>query len=70
MDDSGLTTTDYIFDEHQQDQELVRLRMIEELFDPAATESDIDLYVRNTNDDQFWTVYYSTVSVTATRRPC
>lgn len=29
-------TNDYIFDEHQQDHELVRLRMIEELFDPTT----------------------------------
>lgn len=28
-----MTTNEYIFDQHQQDQELVRLRMIEELFD-------------------------------------
>ena len=28
--------SEYIFDEHQQDQELLRLRMIEELFDPTT----------------------------------
>ena len=28
--------SEYIFDEHHQDQELVRLRMIEELFDPTT----------------------------------
>ena len=33
-----MTTTNYIFDEHQQDQELVRLRMIEELFDQTTIE--------------------------------
>ena len=31
-----MTTTDYIFDEHDRDQEIVRLRMIEELFDPTT----------------------------------
>lgn len=30
-----------------------------------ATEGDIDEYIRNTSNDQFWTVYYSTVSVIA-----
>lgn len=31
-----MTTNEYIFDDHEQDQELMRLRMIEELFDPAT----------------------------------
>ena len=31
-----------------------------------ASESDIDRCIEKTNDDQFWTVYYSTVSVIAT----
>ena len=30
--------SEYIFDEHQQDQELMRLRMIEEPFDPTTIE--------------------------------
>jgi precorrin-6B methylase 2 len=31
-----MTTNEYIFDQHEQDQELLRLRMIEELFDPTT----------------------------------
>lgn len=31
-----MKTNEYIFDDHEQDQELMRLRMIEELFDPAT----------------------------------
>jgi SAM-dependent methyltransferase len=32
-----------------------------------TTQSDIDEYARNAANDQFWTVYYSTVSVVATK---
>lgn len=32
-----------------------------------ASEADIDRYIDNTNDNQFWTVYYSTISVVATK---
>ena len=34
-----------------------------------ASESDIKDYVQSTNNDQFWTIYYATVSVVATKRP-
>lgn len=30
-----------------------------------ADGADIDKYIENTNDDRFWTIYYSTVSVVA-----
>ena len=32
-----------------------------------ASDADIDLYIQNTNEHQSWTIYYSTVSVIATR---
>ena len=32
-----------------------------------ATQADIERRIENANDNQFWTVYYSTVSVVATR---
>jgi ubiquinone/menaquinone biosynthesis C-methylase UbiE len=33
-----------------------------------ASEADLDEYVRKTTDERFWTVYYATVSVIATKR--
>ena len=32
-----------------------------------ATEDDIDRRIQNANNDELWTVYYSTVSVVATK---
>ncbi len=32
-----------------------------------ATAADIDAYIRNTKNEQFWSVYYATVSVIATK---
>ena len=32
-----------------------------------ATRSDVQQYVENAGNEKFWTVYYSTVSVVATK---
>ena len=32
-----------------------------------ASEGDVERYIQNTGDEQLWAVYYSTVSVVATK---
>jgi len=59
---------EYIFERNKKEQELIRLRMVKEALDPTTVAhlKDVEKYIDNANNDRFWAVYYSTVTVIAT----